>query len=311
MKIIFFGSSEFAVPSLEALIKNKYDIRLVVTQPDRPKGRHLVLSPPVVKIVAQKAALEVFQPKDINDSISIKKIKDLGADLFVVISYGEILGKVLLDIPKIAINVHASLLPKYRGAAPINWALINGEKITGVTIQKMAEKMDAGGIILQKETEIMPEDDCISLNKKLSFISADLLIETLKQIENGNFELIPQNEKDATHAPKLKKEDGLIDWAKPAVQIQNRIRGLAGWPGAYSFYNGKMIKIWKAKAMSQGEFKKTKEGQIIDIGKDGILVQTGKDILLIEELQLEGSKRMDASSFIIGHHIKVGDLLVS
>ena len=213
MKIIFFGSAHFAVPALESLIKEKHKILCVVTQPDKKKGRHLYLGVTDVKSLALEAGLRVFQPENINTPKSVEFLKSLNADLFVIVAYGQLLSQEVLDIPKVfPLNIHASLLPKYRGAAPINWAIIKGEKITGVTIMQVTRKMDSGAIIMQKELSVNEEDDAISLESKLRDIGAGLLLKAIPAIKNKDYKLISQDEKKVVYAPKLKKVDGLIDW---------------------------------------------------------------------------------------------------
>jgi methionyl-tRNA formyltransferase len=311
MKIIFFGSSQFAVPSLTALIDAGYNISLVVTQPDRKKGRGLHLEGTAVKVAAQEKGIEVFQPDDVNSSGSMNYLKKSPAELFAVISYGHILSEDVLRIPSVfCINAHGSLLPKYRGAAPINWAIINDEEATGITVIKMTEKMDAGPMIIQQAVDIEKEDTFISLEDKLSYVAAGLMVKAVKRIEDNKYELIPQDENDATYAPKLKKEDGLIVWEKSAGEIHNLVRGCIRWPGAFSCYNGKMMKILSAAvATSQSRKAATLPGEIIDVSKNGILVAAGKDDLIIKELQIEGSRRMNAQEFISGHKIGIGEKL--
>jgi len=312
MDIIFFGSDDFAVPSLEALVSAGYNICSVVTQPDREKGRGLHLKGTAVKLCAKKLNLKIFQPQDINSAAAIKALKALNPDLFVVIAYGRILSKEVLAIPKtFAVNIHASLLPKYRGAAPINWALIRGEKTCGVTAIKMTEKMDAGAVILQEKSDIGALDTAASLSGKLSLSGAGVLIKTVKSIENNNYKLAAQNEKEVSFAPKLKKEDGLIRWAQPAQEIHNLIRGCYNWPGAFTYYKGKLLKIFKADVCLSLEDQESKPtpGQIIKILKDDFAVSTAKGDLVIEELQIEGKRKMPAKEFISGHKISLGEIL--
>ncbi|MCX5703810.1 MAG: methionyl-tRNA formyltransferase, partial [Candidatus Omnitrophica bacterium] len=248
MNIVFFGSDNFAVFPLKALIASGYRISCVVTQPDRRKGRGLAVGPTAVKLAAQGAELKIYQPNEVNSTGAVKFLKALGPDLFVVIAYGQILSQEILDIPKIfSINVHASLLPKYRGAAPINWAIINAETATGITVIKMVKSMDAGAIIQQQKLEIGNDEDSIMLEDKLSKLAAEVLIDSLKSIENNGYKLTPQDEADASLAPKLKKEDGLVIWSKPARQIHNLVRGCLGWPGAFTYYRGKLLKIYKVR----------------------------------------------------------------
>jgi len=290
MKIIFFGSSEFAVPVLEGL-----DVALVVTQPDRKKGRSQKISSTVVKMKADSLKIKAFQPEDVNSEESIEFLKGLGADIFVVVSFGQILSKKLLDLPKLyALNVHASLLPKYRGAAPINWAIANGEKETGVTIIKMNEKMDEGDIVLRETVLINKDEDAVELSKKLSKKGAEVLLKCLDS--SINFE--KQDSSKATYAPKLKKEDGLIDWNWSAEEIYNRIRAFVPWPGCFTHLDKKILKIYKASVRPEPSDKKP--GTILEITKEYISVSAGKGILNIKELQLESKRRMSVKEFIPG-----------
>ncbi len=311
MNIVFFGSSNFAVPSLRALLNTQHKISCVVTQPDRKKGRGLHFEGTAVKALAKEAGIDIYQPPKINTDEAIEFFKHSSADLFVVISYGQILSGRILAIPKtFSINVHASLLPRYRGAAPMNWAIIKGEKTTGVTIIKMTEKMDAGAIIMQKTTDITDDDTIISLEDKLSKIAAAVLVDSLKRIENNNYKLISQDEDKVSLAPKLKKEDGLIDWNKPAQEIYNLIRAALVWPGVFTYYQGKLLKIYKAKFSRSLDYQATRlPGQIMQASKEGIVVAVGNDNLVIEELQIEGKRRMNAGDFITGHKIYPGEIL--
>jgi methionyl-tRNA formyltransferase len=302
MRIVFFGSSQFALPSLKALIATCHDIACVVTQPDKEKGRGLEISGTKVKVEAKAKGIEIYQPVSINTSSSVKLLKNLNPHLFIVISYGQILSQEVLDIPEtLSINLHASLLPKYRGAAPINRAIINGEKNSGVTIMKVIKQMDAGPIILQKELAITSEDTAVTLEDRLSGIGAQALIEALNGIESGNYKIEPQKDKDASFAPKLKKEDGLIDWSKPAQDISNLVRGCFPWPGAFTHYKGKSIKIYNTCARASERQSVKEPGAIANISKDGIVVVTGEGELIIKELQPEGKRRMTASEFLSGH----------
>jgi len=309
MNIVFFASSHFALPSLESLIKSGHRISCVVTQPDKKKGRGLHLSGTTVKALAKGYNLALYQPQNINTAEAISFIKDLLPDLFIAISYGQILSKELLGIPKIfSMNLHGSLLPKYRGAAPINWAIIKGEKTTGVTVIKMEEKMDAGPIILQKKQDILDEDTCVSLEDKLSHLAAELLLAALGAIEKNNYRLTPQDTAGVSFALKLKKSDGLIDWKSSAKQIRNLIRGCIDWPGAFTFYKKKLLKIYKAKSSWAIDSMLPKTaGEIIEVAKNQVVVATGKGSLIIEELQIEGKRRMTVREFISGHKIKAGE----
>lgn len=308
MNIVFFGSSNFAVPSLKALTKGPHKVVCVVTQPDKTRGRGLHLQATSVKLAALENGIRIYQPQRVNDAESVKFLKSLNADLFVVGAYGQILSQDVLDIPRIfAINTHASLLPKYRGAGPINWALINGDPTTGVTIIKMISGLDAGPAILSKAIDINESDTAISLEEKLAYLSADLLMESIECAGNNSCSLSEQDESKATFAPKLKKEDGIIEWEKPAYVLYNLIRGCLGWPGAFTYFNGKLLKIYKARVYSSCE--NASAGEVIKVSREGIAVACGKDNLLIEELQPEGKKRMAAGDFIIGHKINKGDWL--
>ncbi|OGX15616.1 MAG: methionyl-tRNA formyltransferase [Omnitrophica WOR_2 bacterium RBG_13_41_10] len=310
MNIAFFGSAKFAVPALKALA-GLYNVSCVVTQPDKQKGRGLTLEHTAVKDQALELKLKTYQPVKINHAEAIAFFKKLKPDLFVVAAYGQILSQEVLDIPQIfSLNAHASLLPKYRGAAPINWAIINGDTKTGLSIIKMEKAMDSGPIILQKEINISQADTAISLEGKLADIAARLLLEAIHSIEKRNYILKPQDDKNITFAPKLKKEDGQINWEKSAIDIFNLIKGVLPWPGAFTYYNDKLLKIYRsqlARALGRGDAGEP--GQIIQVSKEGIIVETGKDNLIIEELQIEGKRRMPAEEFIAGHRISPGDRL--
>jgi len=310
MNIVFFGSSQFAVPPLQALLKAKHDISCVVTQPDRKKGRGLHFEGTAVKAAAEAGGLKVYQPVKINTERARDFLKDLRPRLFIVISYGHILSGKILDIPEsLCINVHASLLPRYRGAAPMNWAIINGEKSTGVSVIRMVEKMDAGEIILQKSTDISGDETIITLQDKLSALACRVLIDCLDAIENNNYQLRPQDEGAVSFAPKLKKEDGLIHWDKPACQINSLIRGLMIWPGAFTYYKDKRLKIFKAVVgVSGGHEDSRPPGQIAQVSKEGIEVYTGGDSLIIQELQIEGKRTMRAEEFLAGHKVQAGEV---
>jgi len=314
MKIAFFGSSRFSLPSLEALLKSGCHILCVITQPDRKKGRGLEFCATPVKLLAQQAGLNIFQPEDINCQSSFDLLKKLECELFVIVAYGKILSSRILELAGVmSLNAHASLLPKYRGASPINRAIINGDKVTGVTVIKMAPRMDAGPVILQKKIEISDSDDALTLEDKLSGLSAKALLEAIEGICAGKIRLFQQDESRATYAPKLKKEDGLIDWAHDAESINNLVRGCKAWPGAYTFWQGKMLKIHRARVTDNTEKlapelpagRQGKAGKVIGFSNGGILVATGKGYLVIQDLQLEGKRSMSAEEFIAGH--KIGD----
>jgi methionyl-tRNA formyltransferase len=307
MNIIFFGSSEFSVLSLQSLIGSKHKLLLVVTHPDRRKGRHLLFSPSPVKVFSKSLGIEVYEA-EVLDEESVKFLKEKNADLFVVIDFGKILSKEILEIPKkFCINVHPSLLPKYRGPAPINWAIINGEERTGVTVIKMNERLDSGDIILQEELNIEADDTAITLKDKLSKLAARILLKVLDSIEINEFSTFPQNESLASFARKLKKQDGLINWRDPAEKIYNKVRGLLAWPGAFTYWRGKLLKIWRA-SVELGE-SEVEAGRIVGISKEKITVVCGSNLLGIRELQLESSKRLTTEKFIAGHKIMIGEKL--
>lgn len=307
MNIIFFGTSNFALPSLRALLSSKHKVLAVVTQPDRKRGRNLKLSPPPTKVLALENNIPVYQPQNASSPEAISYLKNMNADLFVVISFGQILKKEILDIPKLyAINLHGSLLPRYRGAAPTNWAIMNGDKTSGVTVMKMNEKMDEGDIILKEETPIDAEDTNITLTEKLSELGAKALLDAFGLIEKGKVVLEKQDSKDVTYAPKLIKEDGLIDWNEGAEKIHNKVKGLIPWPGAYTNYKGKTLKILMTEMYGPSK-KGVKNGEVLGIVKDkGIMVQASSGILAIKYLQLEGKIVLDADSFVRGHKIDAG-----
>ena len=310
MKIVFFGTSEFAVPSLISLIGSKHKVIAVVTQPDKKKGRALKLSPPPVKVLAASHRIEVYQPVNASLPASVEYLKSLGADLFVVISFGQILAKSVLAIPKIfSVNVHGSLLPKYRGASPTNRAIMNGDGVTGVTVIKMNEKLDEGDMILKKEIAIDAGDTNITINEKLSNIGSSALMEVISAIEkNGSsMPMVRQDPSSAIYAPKLTKSDGLIDWRGAASDICNKVRGLLPWPGAYTFYGDKTLKILEADIFNDASMESAASGEVVDVIKGaGIIVNTGKGLLAIRYLQLEGKKEMRSDFFILGHKVKPG-----
>ena len=311
MKIVFFGSAHFAVPALQALIKSGHELVCVVTQPDKKRGRHLHISGTDIKSMAVSARLKTFQPEDIKSKESVEFLNKLDADLFVIVAYGQILSQEVLDIPKIMpVNIHASLLPRYRGAAPINWAIINADKKTGVSIMYVSRKMDSGPVILQKELKIEDSDTAITIEDKLHLLGADLLMDALKIIDERNYKLLEQDEDKVILAPKLKKEDGLIDWSAPASAIHNQVRGVLPWPGAFTFFRGKMLKIFQTEVLPIFPNHKPAPGEVVRADKHGIVVACGRGFLSLKELQLEAGKRMPAQSFIVGHKIKAGDVFV-
>jgi methionyl-tRNA formyltransferase len=310
MKIVFFGTSQFAVPSLQALKESRHKIEAVFTQPDRKGGRNLQTIESPVKKWAKKQDVDLYQPEKISDEKDT--LKEKKADVFVVVGYGNILPEDIINLPKYySVNVHPSLLPEYRGAAPVNWAIINADNKTGVTVYKLSQEIDGGDILLKKKVKIERSDTNITLNEKLAKEGADLLLEALEKIEKGEIQPVPQEESLVTYAPKLKKEDGLIDWQKPAEDIHNLIKGTKKWPSAFTYFNGKLLKIYEAEVIKGKELKeKAKAGEIVKVKKgSGIIVKTKKDYLNILKLQLEGKKKMPSSQFILGYKIKEGNLL--
>lgn len=307
------GSSDFSLESLKALIKS-HDVVAVYTQPDRKKGRNLLLSKTPVKLFAEQHNLPVFQPAVISDSAIVEQLKSFNADFFVVVSFGQKLSKQVLDIPKqICLNVHSSLLPKWRGAAPINYAVINGDKFSGVTIIKMNEQMDGGDMLLSQSIEIN-DDDALVLSQKLAVMGANTLLSAIEQIEKNQIKFTAQDPSQVTVARKLSKEYGLINWNDSAVDIHNKVRGLLPWPCAFTHYKSKSLKILKTRVLDiDPQIQADKmPGAIIKIEKhSGIMIQTGDQALLIENLQLEGKKVMSAYDFVIGHNLKINDVLGS
>ena len=306
MKIIFWGSPEFAVPFLEALLRKGFSVPLVVTQPDKIKGRGKKVSPTPVKEFALEHGLQVETPDRLRGNKEfLKKIKELEPEFYVVVAYGKFLPSEFLQVPvKAPINVHASLLPRYRGAAPMQWAIMNGERETGITIMIMNEKMDEGDILLQERVPIRFDDYIFDLEERLIRVGADLLIKSLIDFSSGRIEPVPQKG-EPFHAPLIKKEDGKIDWEKDAVFIYNKVRALARWPVAFSFLRGIRISIHKAipvRNINQG-----KPGEIIKIAKEELLVQTGDGVLSLIEIQRSGKKRLHVKDFLAGARLKVGD----
>lgn len=313
MKIVFFGSGDFAVPILDALIYGGEDILAVITRPDKPSGRNLKVTATPVKARALKSNLALFQPDELLGAKVYDCLKGLNADLFVVASYGKIIPRRIIELPKIfSVNAHASLLPKYRGAAPINRAIMQGEVETGVSVIKMNEFMDKGDIILEKCLPIYEEDDASALGEKLANLAKDAIAETLNLIKNKKYTLTKQDDKNASYARKLRKEDGLIDWNRSACDIFNQVRGLVPWPGAYTYYKGEILKIWKAVYLDSKNDKlggMLKPGEISDVAPQGISVCCGNGILLVSQAQLAAGKRMTAHALALGHKIKSGDVL--
>ena len=315
LKIIFMGTADFGGPVLEKLADSRENKIVVVTQPDRPQGRGRKILPTPIKKIALNNGLEVFQPENINDEESIKRMKEFNPDIILVVAYGQILSSYILSIPKIGcINIHGSLLPEYRGAAPINRAIINGEKETGITFMFMNEKVDAGEIIFQEKINILPDETCGELYYRLSDLSADTLPKLLEKIKSGKIERIPQDNKLATFARKMRKEDGEIDWSDKGEKVYNLIRGTIPYPGAFTYYKGRKLKITRARFLDdyQGEADtgSPKPGRVVKTEKDAILISTGnKGIVKILKMIPAGSKELTVNQFINGYKIKAGDVL--
>ncbi len=304
-KIVFFGTPPFALPTLKILIEGPDPVAAVVTQPDRRKGRGQKVTPTPVKELALRHGLTVLQPEEVKEETFLGHIATLAPDLFVVVAYGEILPKALLAIPKHgSVNVHASLLPKYRGAAPMPWAILKGEEVTGVTTMMMDEGMDTGDILLQTKVSVAQRETGASLYERLSSLGAPLLKETLEGMKAGTIRPTPQDPTLASYAPSIKKEDGWIDWTRGAQEIDRQVRALNPWPGAFTRWEGRFLKIYKGEVRE--ETPKGKAGVVSWVGSDFIGVETGKHSFLIQEVQLEGGKRMGVRDFLSGHPISVG-----
>lgn len=333
MKIVFMGTPDFSVPTLQALIDSEHEVLAVVTQPDKPKGRGKEIQMSPVKECAMKHEIPVLQPVRARNEDFVAQIRALDPDVCVVIAFGQILSKELLDIPKYGcVNIHASLLPKYRGAAPIQWAVINGDEESGITTMMMAEGMDTGDMLEKIVVRLEEKETGGSLFDRLSLLGGDLILSTLDKIEKGTIVRTPQDDTQATYVKKIPKTLGDIDWTMPAKQIERLIRGLNPWPSAYTHYNGKMLKIWEAEVLdeekkesdltvsgavleSQLREQQGTSGDQVPAGECGVVlaadalglkIQTGNGILKIKNLQLEGKKRMDTAAFLRGYAIEAG-----
>lgn len=308
MKFVFMGTPDFSVGILEELIKEGHECLGVVTQPDKPKGRGHSMQYPPVKEAALAHDINVYQPQKIRDSEFVQILKSLNADIFVVAAFGQILTKEILEMPKYGcVNVHASLLPKYRGASPIQWAVINGETESGVTTMQMSEGLDTGDILMVSKIELDKNETGGSLFDKLSIEGAKLCAKTLKAFENGSITNTKQDDSQATYTGKIDKRFGRIDWNKSAKEIEQLIRGLNPWPSAFSYIDSKMIKIWQAEITDSLEM--VEAGSVIRVDKDSFTVKCGTGALKISELQLEGKKRMDTGSFLRGFKVEEGMIL--
>lgn len=309
MRILFMGTPDFSVPTLDALIASEHEVVAVVSQPDKPKGRGRQLQPTPVKARAIEAGIPVYQPVKARQEGFIDEMRALDVDLAVVIAFGQILTTEFLEMPKYGcMNVHASLLPKYRGAGPIQWSVIKGEEVTGVTTMYMDAGIDTGDMLLKEEVIIDSDETGGSLHDKLSVVGGPLMLKTIEALEKGTLVRIPQNDEASTHAPMLNKQMGNIKWSSPAVEIERLIRGLNPWPSAFTYLDGKMLKIWEAQVVEL-EDDHHMSGSVFDINKDGMVVKCQKNGLLIKSLQLQGKKRMAASDFLRGYNVEEGIIL--
>ncbi len=308
MRIVFMGTPDFSVPVLEALVQEGHEVVQVVTQPDKPKGRGKSVLMTPVKEKALALGLPVWQPERIRRPEAVEQLKELAPDVIVVVAFGQILSRQVLDIPRLGcVNVHASLLPKYRGAAPIQWAILDGETCTGVTTMLMDEGIDTGDMLEKLEVPIAPDETGGSLHDKLSRAGAELIRSTLRRLEAGTLVPEPQTEEGTCYARMLTKTMGDIDWNMDAAAIERLIRGLNPWPSAYTHLDGRTLKIWKAQ-VREGNPEGVC-GQIVETGRDSISVKTGNGVLVLQEVQLEGKKRMDAGAFLRGFPLKAGTVL--
>lgn len=308
MRVIFMGTPDFAVPSLEALL-TKHEVVLVVTQPDKPKGRGKKMVPTPVKACALEHGIPVLQPEKVKEPEFVEQLRSYEPDLIAVTAFGQILSEPILEIPKYGcINVHGSLLPKYRGAAPMQWSIIDGEKVTGITTMYMAKGLDSGDMLLKAEVEITDEDTFATIHDKMAVTGANLLLDTLDQLEAGTLERIPQDHDAATYAPMITKETGHIDWSKNRQDIINLIRGLNPVPAAYTIYEEEVLKIFGA-VISDVQADGAANGEIVAVVKKGFVVKCGDGCLLITEVQARGGKRMMTDAYLRGHAMKEGILL--
>lgn len=310
MKIVFMGTPEFAVPCLQKIIDEGHEVVAVVTQPDKPKGRGKKLAMPPVKELALKYDIPVYQPLKAREESFVDTLKEMNPELIVVVAFGQILPKSILDIPKYGcVNVHASLLPRYRGAAPLNWVIINGEEKTGVTTMYMDEGLDTGDMILKSEIPLDGEINAGELHDKMMIDGAKVLKETIDLIEKGEAPREKQSNEDTCYSPIMNKSLGNIDWKKSAIDIHNLVRGINPWPSAYTTYEGQTMKIWKTKVIDKNSDKDP--GTIISVDKEGINVSTSEGILQIKEIQMAGKKRMEVPEYIKGNNINTDIILGS
>ena len=306
MKVVFMGTPDFAVPCLEALISNGHEVVLCITQPDKPKGRSQILTPPPVKVTAMEKNIPVFQPVSMKTDETYIKLKEAEADVFIVVAFGKILPQRILDIPKFgSINIHASLLPRYRGAAPIQWSIAGGETVTGVTSMQMDVGLDTGDMLLSAETPITDDENGESLHDKLSLLGARVLIETLKKAEDGSITRTKQNDSLSNYAPMITKENTKIDFTKTAKDVRNLIRAMNPFPGAYCEFGGKKVKIFSCELT---DIKSEQPGKIVKVCDDCFFISCADVAIKVCTLQLEGKKRMSAGDFLKGKKLSVGEM---
>jgi len=312
MNLIFCGTPQFAVPTLEKLVEEEFPIQLVITNPDEPRGRGHKVQPSPVKEAAVKHGLAVYQPAKVKTDETREYLSQYHPDAMVIVAYGHIVPQWMIDLPPLGcINLHASILPKYRGAAPIAWAIIRGEKETGITTMKIDAGMDTGDMLLERREPIRDDDTTETLGARLSALGADLMIETLRGLEHGEITPRPQDHDLATLAPRLKKEDGLIDWSLTAEEIERRVRGLAPWPGAYTPFRGKRLHVWRAEVVAAAESPNAAPGTLTVEGRRLAAACGEGTQLLLHEVQLEGRKRISAREFMNGAHVESGETLDS
>ncbi len=312
MRVIFMGTPDFSVETLEALIAAEHDVCLAVTQPDRPKGRGKETQASPVKEKALFHGIPVYQPRRVRDPECVEELRKYHADVIVVVAFGQILPASVLELtPYGCVNVHASLLPKYRGAAPIQWAIIEGETVTGVTTMQMDEGLDTGDMIMKTEVPVSEDETGETLHEKLSAAGAALCVETLRALEDGTAVFEKQGESPTAYARMLTKELGNIDWTEPAVRIERLVRGLNSWPSAYTYWNGKLMKIWRAEVLQTQpeDAGDIRPGTIAAVGRDSFTVRTGDGDLRVLEVQMPGKKRMETGAFLRGNTMETGDVL--
>lgn len=310
MKVVFMGTPDFAAETLKALIRAGHEVTAAVTQPDKPRGRSGEPMPSPVKVLAAQHGIHVLQPRRIKTPEAVAQLKQYAADVYVVAAFGQILSQEILDLPKYGcLNVHASLLPKYRGASPIQHAIIDGEETTGITVMQMDAGLDTGDILYKRECAITPEDDYETLHDRLAALGGEAITEALSLLEQGK--LVPVRQEDALscYAPLIQKAMGRIDFTKPALAIDRLIRGLTPWPSAYTDYKGKQLKVWRAVPLPERDCGGRPPGEILETGKNSVTVAAGEGALELLELQLEGKKRMNAHDFLLGVKMLPGEIL--